>query len=171
MMEGYVIIALKSIAVYVFIVAAIRVFGKKEFAQLSVVDVVFILLISNSVQTAMVGDDTSLSGGLVAALALFAMNYVFKRISLGSESMSKVIDGEPVMLIYNGEVRPNALKEASISLEQLKAVVREHGVEEISDVNLAIFEVDGNISVLSDNYRNLTKRKRKGHRILGQNTA
>ncbi|MHA8073448.1 DUF421 domain-containing protein [Aquirufa sp. HETE-40SA] len=170
-MEGYVIIALKSIAVYVFIVAAIRVFGKKEFAQLSVVDVVFILLISNSVQTAMVGDDTSLSGGLVAALALFAMNYVFKRISLGSESMSKVIDGEPVMLIYNGEVRPNSLKEASISLEQLKAVVREHGVEEISDVNLAIFEVDGNISVLSDNYRNLTKRKRKGHRILGQNTA
>ena len=170
-MEGYVIIALKSIAVYVFIVAAIRVFGKKEFAQLSVVDVVFILLISNSVQTAMVGDDTSLSGGLVAALALFAMNYVFKRISLGSESMSKVIDGEPVMLIYNGEVRPNALKEASISLEQLKAVVREHGVEEISDVNLAIFEVDGNISVLSDNYQNLTKRKRKGHRILGQNTA
>ena len=170
-MEGYVIIALKSIAVYVFIVAAIRVFGKKEFAQLSVVDVVFILLISNSVQTAMVGDDTSLSGGLVAALALFAMNYVFKRISLGSESMSKVIDGEPVLLIYNGEVRPNALKEASISLEQLKAVVREHGVEEISDVNLAIFEVDGNISVLSDNYRSLTKRKRKGHRILGQNTA
>ena len=170
-MEGYVIIALKSIAVYVFIVAAIRVFGKKEFAQLSVVDVVFILLISNSVQTAMVGDDTSLSGGLVAALALFAMNYVFKRISLGSVSMSKVIDGEPVMLIYNGEVRPSALKEASISLEQLKAVVREHGVEEISDVNLAIFEVDGNISVLSDNYRSLTKRKRKGHRILGQNTA
>jgi uncharacterized membrane protein YcaP (DUF421 family) len=170
-MEGYVIIALKSIAVYVFIVAAIRVFGKKEFAQLSVVDVVFILLISNSVQTAMVGNDTSLSGGLVAALALFAMNYVFKRISLGSESMSKVIDGEPVLLIYDGKIRPNALKEASISLEQLKAVVREHGVEEISDVNLAIFEVDGNISVLSDNYRNLTKRKRKGHRILGQNTA
>jgi uncharacterized membrane protein YcaP (DUF421 family) len=170
-MEGYVIIALKSIAVYVFIVAAIRVFGKKEFAQLSVVDVVFILLISNSVQTAMVGNDTSLSGGLVAALALFAMNYLFKRISLGSESISKVIEGEPVLLIYNGEIRPNALKEASISLEQLKAVVREHGVEEISDVNLAIFEVDGNISVLSDNYQNLTKRKRKGHRILGQNTA
>lgn len=170
-MEGYVIIALKSIAVYVFIVAAIRVFGKKEFAQLSVVDVVFILLISNSVQTAMVGSDTSLLGGLVAALALFAMNYLFKRISLGNESISKVIEGDPVLLIYNGEVRPNALKEASISLEQLKAVVREHGVEEISDVNLAIFEVDGNISVLSDNYRSLTKRKRKGHRILGQNMA
>ena len=70
-MEGFGIIALKSIAVYVFIVAAIRLFGKKEFAQLSVVDMVFILLISNSVQNAMVGSDSSLSGGLAAAFALF----------------------------------------------------------------------------------------------------
>ena len=77
-MEGYLIIALKSIAVYVFIVAAIRVFGKKEFAQLSVIDVVFILLISNSVQNAMVGSDSSLQGGLVAALALFLMNFLLK---------------------------------------------------------------------------------------------
>jgi uncharacterized membrane protein YcaP (DUF421 family) len=79
-MEGYLNIALKSIAVYVFIVAAIRVFGKKEFAQLSIIDLVFILLISNSVQNAMVGADTSLEGGLVAAFSLFLMNYVFKKI-------------------------------------------------------------------------------------------
>lgn len=78
-MEGYLNIALKSIAVYVFIVAAIRVFGKKEFAQLSIIDLVFILLISNSVQNAMVGADSSLEGGLVAAFSLFLMNYVFKR--------------------------------------------------------------------------------------------
>jgi uncharacterized membrane protein YcaP (DUF421 family) len=64
-------IALKSIAVYVFIVAAIRVFGKKEFAQLSIIDLVFILLISNSVQNAMVGTDSSLEGGLVAAFSIF----------------------------------------------------------------------------------------------------
>lgn len=171
MIEGYVLIALKSIAVYVFIVAAIRLFGKREFAQLSVVDVVFILLISNSVQTAMVGTDTSLSGGLIAAFALFLTNYIFKQISLKNKTISKAIDGEPILLIFEGVVKQNGLKEASISLDQLKAVVREHGVEEISEVNLAIFEVDGNISVLSDNYRNSTKRKRKGHRILGQNTA
>ncbi len=78
-MEGYLSIALKSIAVYVFIVAAIRVFGKKEFAQLSIIDLVFILLISNSVQNAMVGADSSLEGGLVAAFSLFLMNYVFKK--------------------------------------------------------------------------------------------
>lgn len=90
-MEGYLNIALKSIAVYAFIVAAIRVFGKKEFAQLSIIDLVFILLISNSVQNAMVGADTSLEGGLVAAFSLFLMNYVFKKISLFSKAFSKAI--------------------------------------------------------------------------------
>jgi uncharacterized membrane protein YcaP (DUF421 family) len=68
---NYLIIALKSIAVYAFIVAAIRIFGKKELSQLSVIDLTFILLISNSVQNAMVGSDTSLLGGMAAALGLF----------------------------------------------------------------------------------------------------
>jgi uncharacterized membrane protein YcaP (DUF421 family) len=170
-MEGYLNIALKSIAVYVFIVAAIRVFGKKEFAQLSIIDLVFILLISNSVQNAMVGADSSLEGGLVAAFSLFLMNYIFKKISLFSKGFSKAIEGEPIMLIYQGEVKLDGLKKAQISVDQLKAVVREHGVESIELVNLAMFEVDGNISVLSDNFKKSTQRKHKGHRVIGKNTA
>ncbi len=170
-MEGYLNIALKSIAVYVFIVAAIRVFGKKEFAQLSIIDLVFILLISNSVQNAMVGADSSLEGGLVAAFSLFLMNYIFKKISLFSKGFSKAIEGEPIMLIYQGEVKLGGLKKAQISVDQLKAVVREHGVESIELVNLAMFEVDGNISVLSDNFKKSTQRKHKGHRVIGKNTA
>lgn len=170
-MEGYLNIALKSIAVYVFIVAAIRVFGKKEFAQLSIIDLVFILLISNSVQNAMVGADSSLEGGLVAAFSLFLMNYVFKKMSLFSKGFSKAIEGEPIMLIYQGEVKLDGLKKAQISVDQLKAVVREHGVESIEMVNLAMFEVDGNISVLSDNFKKSTQRKHKGHRVIGKNTA
>ena len=170
-MEGYLNIALKSIAVYVFIVAAIRVFGKKEFAQLSIIDLVFILLISNSVQNAMVGADSSLEGGLVAAFSLFLMNYVFKKISLFSKGFSKAIEGEPIMLIYQGEVKLGGLEKAQISVDQLNAVVREHGVESIELVNLAMFEVDGNISVLSDNFKKSTKRKHKGHQVIGKNTA
>ena len=170
-MEGYLNIALKSIAVYVFIVAAIRVFGKKEFAQLSIIDLVFILLISNSVQNAMVGTDSTLEGGLVAAFSLFLMNFVFKKISLFSKDFSKVIDGEPILLIYQGEIRLDGIKKAQISEEQLHAVVREHGVESIELVNLAMFEVDGNISVLSDNFKKSTQRKHKGHRMIGKNTA
>jgi len=170
-MEGYLNIALKSIAVYVFIVAAIRVFGKKEFAQLSIIDLVFILLISNSVQNAMVGADSSLEGGLVAAFSLFLMNYLFKKISLISKGFSKAIDGEPILLIYQGVVKLEGLKNAQISLDQLKAVVREHGVESVELVNLAMFEVDGNISVLSDNFKKSTQRRHKGHRVIGKNTA
>jgi uncharacterized membrane protein YcaP (DUF421 family) len=170
-MQVYLIIALKSIAVYVFIIVAIRVFGKKEFAQLSIIDLVFILLISNSVQNAMVGADTSLDGGLVAAFSLFLMNYVFKNISLFSKSFSKFIEGDPIMLIYQGQVKLDGLKKAQMTIDQLNAVVREHGVESVELVNLAMFEVDGNISVLSDNFKKSTKRKHKGHPVISKNTA
>ena len=170
-MEGYLLIALKSIAVYVFIVAAIRLFGKKEFAQLSIVDLVFILLISNSVQTAMVGTDTSLEGGLVAALALFVVNFIFKKITIGRPEIAHLIDGDPVLLVYNGQLKAGGLAKAQITIEQLESVIREHGVEDISEVDLAMFEVDGNISVISDNFKKTSRRRRKGHRILGNNAT
>lgn len=170
-MEGFVIIALKSIAVYVFIVAAIRLFGKKEFAQLSVVDLVFILLISNAVQNAMVGSDSSLSGGLVAAFALFSTNYIFKRLELLFPSFKKVVEGEPIVLIYGGNVNEASLSKASLDREQLHAAVREHGVSDFSQVDLAVLELDGTISILSDNYQKKSKRKRKGHILLRGNTA
>lgn len=170
-MEGYVVIALKSIAVYVFIVAAIRLFGKKEFAQLSIVDLVFILLISNSVQTAMVGTDTSLEGGLVAALALFLVNFVFKKITLAKPDLAHLIDGDPILLVYHGQLKVGGLVKAQITLDQLESVIREHGVEEIRDVDLAMFEVDGNISVISDNFKKTSRRRQKGHRILGNNAT
>ena len=78
LIEGYLKIALSSSAVYLFIIIAIRLFGKKELAQLSIIDLVFILLISNAVQNAMVGADSSLAGGLVAASTLFFINYLLK---------------------------------------------------------------------------------------------
>lgn len=170
-MEGYVIIALKSIAVYVFIVAAIRLFGKKEFAQLSVVDLVFILLISNSVQNAMVGSDSSLSGGLIAAFALFSTNFIFKKLELMFPNITKVVEGEPIILVYQGKVIKAGLLKSGLSIDQLDAAIREHGITSLEDVDLSVFEVDGNISVISENYQKISKRKRKGHKVLGGNTA
>ena len=79
LMTQYIDLMLRAVAVYVFIIIAIRVFGKKELTQLSVIDLVFILLISNAVQNAMVGPDTSLQGGLVAAGALFIANFILKK--------------------------------------------------------------------------------------------
>src|SRR6476620_381127 len=95
-------IALRAVAVYLFIILAIRLFGKKELAQLSVVDLVFILLISNSVQNAMVGPDTSLFGGMAAATGLFVINYILKWLLRRFPGFSAVVQGQEIMLIYQG---------------------------------------------------------------------
>ncbi len=145
----YLIIALKAIAVYVFIIAAIRLFGKKELAQLSIIDLVFILLISNAVQNAMVGDDTTLLGGLAAATGLFLLNFVFKKVLFKHAGFNKLIQGEPSMLIYKGKLKKKAMTEADISVPELEAAIRKQGVADISKVDLAVLEVDGSISVIS----------------------
>ena len=123
----YIGIIGKTVAVYFFIVLAIRLFGKKEISQLSVVDLVFILLISNAVQNAMVGDDTSLPGGLVAAGALFLMNALLKEVIFRSKKASQFIQGEPVMLIHEGQLIVKNLQQEKISVEELEAAIREHG--------------------------------------------
>ena len=165
---GLAIIVGKSSLIYVFIVGAIRLFGKKELAQLSVIDLVFILLISNAVQNAMVGNDSTVQGGIAAALGLFVVNYIFKFISYRSEGFNKVIQGETVLLIYEGKMNEENMRKAMITKAEVEAAVREHGVEKCSEVNLAVMEVDGNISVISDNYTHKSSRKRRAHKILRQ---
>ncbi len=157
----YLIIAAKSIAIYFFIILAIRIFGKKELAQLSVVDLVFILLISNSVQNAMVGNDTSLQGGISAALGLFICNYIFKYFMRKSNRFSKIIQGDKILLVHDGEVIPKGMEEAMMSIEELERSIREHGVASISKVDLAVLEVDGNISILSKDYSHKSVKQRK----------
>lgn len=158
---GYIIIAGKSIVIYLFIIAAIRIFGKKELAQLSVIDLVFILLISNSVQNAMVGTDSSLAGGIVAALGLFICNYIFKLLLRRSEKFSKIVQGEKIILVVGGKLDEVALKKSMLTKEEIEMAVREHGVDTIADADLVILEVDGNITVLSNDYEHKSVRKRK----------
>ena len=169
----FIEIVLRTICVYIFMIIAIRIFGKKELAQLSVIDLVFILLISNSVQNAMVGPNTSLNGGLVAAGSLFLVNYTLKQILYRSKKMSNLIQGESILLIYNGLANMENCKKAEITIEELEAAVREHGAKDIQKVELAILEVDGNISVISNEYQNRSKvfhpRKHKFKGRLNQN--
>lgn len=149
MMENFTDILLRSSVVYLFMVAAIRLFGKKELSQLSVTDLVFILLISNAVQNAMLGPDTSLAGGVLAALCLFILNYLLKQLMYRSKKVKSLIEGEPVMLIYKGNLIEDNMAKEKITRDELEVVVREHGVSSINNVALAILEIDGNISVLS----------------------
>lgn len=159
----------KSVTVYIFILLAIRLFGKKELSQLSVVDLVFVLLISNSVQNAMVGNDTSLFGGLAAATGLFLANYILKILIRKFPKFSEAIQGSEMMLIYQGQIIEDNLRESLLTIRELEAAIREHGVLNISEVNLAVLEIDGNISVLSKNFQHKTAHHRKAHRALNKN--
>lgn len=149
-------------------VIALRVFGKKELSQLNTADIILILLISNSVQNAMVGNNTSLYGGMVAALALFIINFIFKKIMLNSKFIKSLVQNKPEILIHDGKIEFKTLARLGITSEELREAMREHGVEFFKDVKLAMFEIDGNISVISGN-ENLrqTHHKRKIHKTLG----
>lgn len=136
-------------------------FGKKELSQISVTDLVFILLISNAVQNAMVGPDTSLIGGLTAAAILFILNWVFRKINFKYKGVRKVLEGEATVLIYEGKLQIKNLAKENISHEELMAALREHGVSKIEEVQLSMLEIDGNISVVSKELSGKTKHKRK----------
>jgi uncharacterized membrane protein YcaP (DUF421 family) len=165
-MNSYAMIVFSSVIVYLFIVLAIRIFGKNELSQLSIIDLVFILLISNSVQNAMVGTNSTLMGGLVAATSLFIVNWFLRNLLFKNKKINSLIQGSALMLIYKGNVIKKHLDQAGISLEELEASVREHGVRDIKDVDLAVLEVDGNISILSHDFTKQSVRKHIPHKML-----
>lgn len=170
-MNEYLLIVISSAAVYVFIILFLRLFGKKELAQLSVFDLVFVLLISNAVQNAMVGENTTLWGGLTAAGTLFIINYGIKLLLFYFPKLGNIVQGKEVLLVYKGKIKNENLRRTRITIEELEEAVREHGISEIRKVDLAMLEVDGNISVLSDEFKKqsvhaikMRKRPRKFQR-------
>lgn len=167
-MNPYLDIIIRSVAVYFFMVMALRVFGKKQLSQLNTADVILILLISNSVQNAMVGNNTSLYGGLVAALALFIINYAFKKVKSKSEFIKNLVQDKPEILIHNGRIEFETIARLGITNDELQEAMREHGVERYKDVKLSMFEIDGSISIISGNNElKQTHHKRKIHKTLG----
>ncbi len=162
----YLQIILSACAIYIFIILAIRLFGKKELSQLSVFDLVFILLISNAVQNAMVLGDNSLLGGIAAALALFVVNYLMKYLQFRFPWFGKALQGDPVMLVYQGKILDSHLKIAKITKDEVLEAIREHGVASEKEVDLAILEVDGNISVLSHEFSRKSNRRRRAHKLM-----
>ena len=167
-MNPYLDIIIRSVSVYLFMVIALRVFGKKELSQLNTADIILILLISNSVQNAMVGSNSSLQGGLVAALVLFILNFILKKIMYNSKTFTDLVQDKPEILIHNGIIDFKALAKLEITSKELEEAIREHGVETYKEVKLAMMEIDGNISVISgDKTLKQTHHKRKIHKTLG----
>jgi uncharacterized membrane protein YcaP (DUF421 family) len=168
MINPYLDIVIRSVAVYFFMIVALRIFGKKELSQLNTADVILILLISNSVQNAMVGSNTSLLGGVVAAFALFIINMIFKKIMLHSKFIKNLVQDKPEVLVHNGTIEFKMLSKLGITSDELQEAMREHGVEHYKEVKLAMFEIDGSISIISGNDQlRQTHHKRKIHKTLG----
>jgi len=148
-------------------VIAIRVFGKKELSQLNTADIILVLLISNSVQNAMVGKNSSLLGGLLAAFVLFLLSFGLKKLMYQSKKISDFIQDKPEILIHNGKTEYKTLARLNITSNELEEAMREHGVEFYKDVKLAMLEVDGNISIISgENNLKQSHHKRRIHKTL-----
>ena len=141
-------IILRTLIVYLFLVLILRVTGKREVGQLSILELIVILLISDAVQNSMIGDNTSLWGGLVAVGTLFAADKLLKLALSRSKRLKKAVEGEPRLLVRDGQVLTKALSEEGVEVEDVRAAARGVGVARLDDVRLAVLETDGSISII-----------------------
>jgi uncharacterized membrane protein YcaP (DUF421 family) len=141
-------VVLRTAVVYLFLVAVIRISGKREVGQMSVLELVVILIISDAVQNSMVGENTTIWGGLVAVLTLLGLDYGLEALTARSRRLRTAIEGEPRLLVRDGRMLERALREENIEPQQVRAAMREHGFTDLTDVRLAVLETDGSISVI-----------------------
>jgi uncharacterized membrane protein YcaP (DUF421 family) len=141
-------IILRSAIVYIAIFIGFRLAGKRHLSQLSLIDFTLVLLVSNAVQNAMVGTDTTLEGGIVAAVTLIFINIFITKVIVKDPTLAHWVAGEPRLLVRNGQPVVSNLTKEDIRIEELEEQVREHGIDDIRQVRSAILETDGTISVI-----------------------
>ena len=139
---------MRTAAIYAVVLLGVRVSGKREVGQMTPFDLTLLLLISNAVQNAMTGTDTSLVGGIVAAATLLLLNYLVAELSGGNRRFRRFIEGQPSLLIHDGQIVGAHMSKEHISMDELQRSLREHGISNYHEVALAVLEVDGSISCL-----------------------
>jgi uncharacterized membrane protein YcaP (DUF421 family) len=141
-------IVLRTGVIYLLVLIGVRLSGKREVGQMTPFDLTLLLLLSNSVQNAMTGPDTSLLGGVIAAATLLILNYLVADVSGGSRRIRRLIEGQPTLLIHDGKIVDAHMAKEHVSLDELHRALREHGINACDQVALAVLEVDGSISCL-----------------------
>jgi uncharacterized membrane protein YcaP (DUF421 family) len=141
-------VVIRTGIVYLFLIVVLRLTGKREVGQMSVLELVVILVISDAVQNSMVGENTSLWAGLVAVLTLIALDRGLAWLTGRSGRVRHAIEGEPRLLVRDGRLLEKALREEGVDAEEVRRAVRAHGVARVEDVRLAVLETDGTISVI-----------------------
>jgi len=165
-LSGAAIIAAKTAAVYLFLVAGLRTFGKRELGQMSLYDLVLIVILGNAVQNAMINNDNTLGGGIVAAVVLLTLNWALNRIISRSRRAERLLVGGPVLIVHDGQPIRSRMAQQGITMDELSAALREHGIDDLGEVRLAVLESDGTISVVPADARVLkTRRHYRGMRL------
>ncbi len=141
-------VALRTAIIYVLLVLALRVGGKRAVGQLSILELVVLLVVADAVQNSMVGDNTSLWGGIVAAATLFVLDRGLRALADRYRPVRAALEGEPALLVRDGRQLENTMRREGVEPEELRAALRAHGVARVGDVELAVLETDGTISVV-----------------------
>ena len=141
-------IVLRTGVIYLLVLVGVRLSGKREVGQMTPFDLTLLLLLSNSVQNAMTGPDTSLLGGVIAAATLLILNYLVADVAGLSRRFRKLVEGEPSLLIHDGKIIESHMEKEHVSMDELHCSLREHGINSKDQVALAVLEVDGSISCL-----------------------
>jgi uncharacterized membrane protein YcaP (DUF421 family) len=138
---------LRPVAVYVFLVVSLRVFGKRELAQLNPFDLVVLLSLSNTVQNAIIGNDNSLTGGVIGAFTLMAMNYMVVRFLFKHRRLDQLFEGKPSLLVEDGCIRKEALAKELLSKGELMTALHRQGFDSVTDVQRCVLEPGGTFYV------------------------
>lgn len=137
---------LRPVFVYAFLVISLRLSGKRELVQLNPFDLVVLLTLSNTVQNAIIGDDNSVSGGLIGATSLLVVNYLVVRFLYDHRKLDQLVEGKADVLIEGGKVQDHRLKKELITRQQLEAAARKQGFDSIAEVDKCVLEPGGTLS-------------------------
>jgi uncharacterized membrane protein YcaP (DUF421 family) len=140
---------LRPIFVYLALVLLLRLFGKRELAQLNPFDLVLLLMLSNTVQNAIIGDDNSLSGGIVGALALLLTNFLLNRMLYHFPKLDRALQGSETVLVKDGVIDTEAMKQELLTREELVQVIHRQNITGLADVRLCVLEPNGTFYVES----------------------
>jgi uncharacterized membrane protein YcaP (DUF421 family) len=160
---------LRSLLVFLFLVVALRVGGKRELAQITVPDLAVLLLVSNALQNAMIGNDNSLVGGIIGASVLFAANFLFVHLTYRSARAPRLLEGSARVLLEDGRANPAALRREAITRTELGSIARDRGFSSLAEVALIVLEPNGHIAVMRDEAA--AHRRRQGRTSGSARTA
>jgi len=139
---------LRSVVVYLFLLVAFRLTGKRQVGQLTPFDLIVLLIISNVVQNALIGNDNSLGGGLVGAAAILALNSAVVEVTYRSRRARRLLEAQPTLLIHDGRLLEDNMRRERVTLDDLLAALRRNGVMDPAQVRVAMLEENGGISVI-----------------------